>query len=148
MPVAGPASRVGLRWRSPMSRQSKFANSYRLPTLWNIRRFSRYRFSRWKQVVAIGVSTCVCGYAASAGTANWSVPAVVEGSTKLPRSTSARYAICPGQNTARRWGSSSIECAVRTAGSRPRKYRCCRARECAVCSEPAPRVKFSRWPWC
>src|SRR5258708_3099222 len=40
---------------------------------------------------------CVCGCGASAGTANWSVPAVVEGSTKLPRSTSGRYAICHGR---------------------------------------------------
>src|SRR6267143_4514625 len=45
---------------------------------------------------------CVCGCAASAGTTNWSVRGVVEGSTKLPRFTSARYAICPGQNTVRR----------------------------------------------
>ena len=40
---------------------------------------------------------------ASAGTANWSVPVVVGGSRKLPRSTSARSGICRASNTARQW---------------------------------------------
>src|SRR5215470_9224482 len=34
----------------------------------------------------------------------------------------------PGQNTARRWWSSSTECAVPSVGSRRRKYCYCRAR--------------------
>jgi hypothetical protein len=45
---------------------------------------------------------CVCGYGASVGTANWSVPAVVGGSTKSRRSTNERYGICRASNTARR----------------------------------------------
>jgi hypothetical protein len=45
---------------------------------------------------------CGCGYDASSGTENWSVPAVVGGCRRLSRSTSGRYGICRGQNTARR----------------------------------------------
>ena len=57
--------------------------------------------------------TCVCGYDVSVEIASWNVPGVVRGQAKLPRPTSARYGICHGRNTARRWRSSCIGCGVR-----------------------------------
>jgi hypothetical protein len=60
----------------------------------------------------------------SAGTANWSVPGAVEGSRKLPRSTSGRYGICRGRNISKRleeavgqaWESAAVRRVARQFG--------------------------------